>query len=110
MTTETRELRPDEFYLAEKVWEQYRGQKADHVSGYPAADCHQGTAPVRLAAHQLAGQFLDCRYPLARLRCGKQDQPSGVRSIAQMSWFAQPFFASCPRLWRVLITSVSHPA
>jgi N-acetylglutamate synthase-like GNAT family acetyltransferase len=29
MTTETRELRHDEFYLAEKVWEQYRGQKAD---------------------------------------------------------------------------------
>ena len=29
MTMETRELRPDEFYLAEKVWEQYRGQKAD---------------------------------------------------------------------------------
>jgi N-acetylglutamate synthase-like GNAT family acetyltransferase len=30
MTTETRELKPDEFYLAEKLWEQYRGQKADH--------------------------------------------------------------------------------
>ena len=30
MTTETRELDPDEFYLAEKLWEQYRGQKADH--------------------------------------------------------------------------------
>jgi N-acetylglutamate synthase-like GNAT family acetyltransferase len=29
MTTETRELRRDEFHLAEKVWEQYRGQKAD---------------------------------------------------------------------------------
>ena len=29
MATETRELRRDEFFLAEKVWEQYRGQKAD---------------------------------------------------------------------------------
>jgi len=29
MTTETRELRRDEFHLAEKLWEQYRGQKAD---------------------------------------------------------------------------------
>lgn len=29
MTTETRELKRDEFYLAEKVWEQYRGQRAD---------------------------------------------------------------------------------
>ena len=29
MTTETRELKRDEFYLAEKLWEQYRGQKAD---------------------------------------------------------------------------------
>jgi N-acetylglutamate synthase-like GNAT family acetyltransferase len=29
MTMETRELRRDEFYLAEKMWEQYRGQKAD---------------------------------------------------------------------------------
>ena len=29
MTTETRELKRDEFYLAEKVWEHYRGQKAD---------------------------------------------------------------------------------
>ncbi len=28
-TTETRELTRDEFYLAEKLWEQYRGQKAD---------------------------------------------------------------------------------
>ena len=29
MTTETRELDRDEFYRAEKLWEQYRGQKAD---------------------------------------------------------------------------------
>jgi N-acetylglutamate synthase-like GNAT family acetyltransferase len=29
MTIETRELKYDEFYLAEKLWEQYRGQKAD---------------------------------------------------------------------------------
>jgi N-acetylglutamate synthase-like GNAT family acetyltransferase len=29
MTIETRELKSDEFYLAEKLWEQYRGQKAD---------------------------------------------------------------------------------
>jgi len=29
MTTETRELERDEFYRAEKLWEQYRGQKAD---------------------------------------------------------------------------------
>lgn len=29
MTTETRELEPGEFGLAEKLWEQYRGQKAD---------------------------------------------------------------------------------
>ena len=31
MTTETRELTRDEFYLAEKLWEQYRGQKAEPV-------------------------------------------------------------------------------
>ncbi len=31
MTMETRELNRDEFHLAEKVWEQYRGQKADPV-------------------------------------------------------------------------------
>jgi N-acetylglutamate synthase-like GNAT family acetyltransferase len=29
MTRETRELKQDEFSLAEKLWEQYRGQKAD---------------------------------------------------------------------------------
>jgi GNAT superfamily N-acetyltransferase len=29
MTTETRELKPEEFPLAEKLWEEYRGQKAD---------------------------------------------------------------------------------
>ncbi len=29
MTTETRELDRDEFNRAEKLWEQYRGQKAD---------------------------------------------------------------------------------
>jgi N-acetylglutamate synthase-like GNAT family acetyltransferase len=32
MTTETRELKHDEFYLAEKLWEQYRDQKADPVN------------------------------------------------------------------------------
>jgi len=31
MTTETRELQRGEFYLAEKLGEQYRGQKADPV-------------------------------------------------------------------------------
>lgn len=31
MKTETRELKRDEFYLAEKLWEQYRDQKADPV-------------------------------------------------------------------------------
>jgi len=31
MTIETRELKYDEFYLAEKLWEQYHGQKADPV-------------------------------------------------------------------------------
>jgi len=29
MKTETRELKRDEFYRAEKLWEEYRGQKAD---------------------------------------------------------------------------------
>lgn len=29
MTTETRELKTEEFFLAETLWEQYRGQKAD---------------------------------------------------------------------------------
>jgi len=29
--TETRELQPDEFYLAEQMWEQYHGQKANPV-------------------------------------------------------------------------------
>jgi N-acetylglutamate synthase-like GNAT family acetyltransferase len=27
----TRELKPEEFFLAEKVWEQYRDQKADRI-------------------------------------------------------------------------------
>ena len=31
MTLKTRELRYDEFFLAEKLWEEYRGQKADPV-------------------------------------------------------------------------------
>jgi N-acetylglutamate synthase-like GNAT family acetyltransferase len=31
MPAETRELKRDEFSLAEKLWEQYRGQKADPV-------------------------------------------------------------------------------
>jgi len=31
MTTETRELKRDEFYLAEHLWEHYHGQKADPV-------------------------------------------------------------------------------
>jgi len=31
MPTETRELKPEEFSLAEKIWEQYRGQKANSL-------------------------------------------------------------------------------
>jgi N-acetylglutamate synthase-like GNAT family acetyltransferase len=31
MTVETRELKPGEFFLAEKLWEEYRDQKADTV-------------------------------------------------------------------------------
>lgn len=31
VTTEVRELKPEEFFLAEKLWEQYRSQKADMV-------------------------------------------------------------------------------
>lgn len=31
MTTEIRELKREEFYLAEHLWEQYHGQKADPV-------------------------------------------------------------------------------
>ena len=31
MTTETREMKREEFFLAEKLWEEYRGQKADPV-------------------------------------------------------------------------------
>ena len=31
MATEVRELKREDFYLAEKLWEQYRGQKADPV-------------------------------------------------------------------------------
>ena len=31
MTVEVRELKPDEFSLAEKLWEEYRDQKADRI-------------------------------------------------------------------------------
>lgn len=31
MTVEVRELKPEEFFLAEKLWEEYRDQKADKV-------------------------------------------------------------------------------
>ena len=63
MATETRELRRDEFFLAEKVWEQYRGQKADplheRIFGVFVNGCLAATA--RYTRHP-DGIEMDCVF------------------------------------------------
>ena len=63
MTTETRELKPGEFYLAEKLWEQYRGQKANvpHERIFGVFDGGSLAATARYTRHP-DGAEMDCVF------------------------------------------------
>jgi N-acetylglutamate synthase-like GNAT family acetyltransferase len=63
MTTETRELKRDEFYLAEKVWEQYRGQRADpaHERIFGVFSDGSLVATARYTTHP-DGNEMDCVF------------------------------------------------
>jgi len=69
MTTETRELNRDEFFLAEKVWEQYRGQKADPVHERIFGVFIDGVlaATARYTKHP-DGVEMDCVFVLEQYR------------------------------------------
>jgi len=69
MSTEVRELRRDEFHLAEKVWEQYRGQKADPLNERIFGVFNDGTlaATARCTRHP-DGLEMDCVFTLDEYR------------------------------------------
>lgn len=63
MTIEIRELNRDEFYRAEKLWEQYRGQKADplHERIFGVFDDGDLAATARYTRHP-DGIEMDCVF------------------------------------------------
>jgi N-acetylglutamate synthase-like GNAT family acetyltransferase len=69
VSTEIRELRREEFPLAEKVWEHYRGQKADpeHERIYGAFVDGDLAATAR-CTHHPDGMEMDCVFTLDAFR------------------------------------------
>jgi GNAT superfamily N-acetyltransferase len=63
MATEIRELNRDEFHQAEKLWEQYRGQKADpvHERIFGVFDDGDLAATARFTRHP-DGFEMDCVF------------------------------------------------
>ena len=63
MTTETRELKCEEFSLAENVWKQYRGQKADpeHERIFGVFENGKLVATARYTKHP-DGVEMDCVF------------------------------------------------
>ncbi len=69
MPAQTRELTPAEFHLAEKIWEQYRGQKADPAKERIFAVFDNGNlaATARFTRHP-DGNEMDCVFSLDEYR------------------------------------------
>ncbi|MDD1709703.1 MAG: GNAT family N-acetyltransferase [Methanoregulaceae archaeon] len=69
MTTIVRELTPAEFPLAEKIWEQYRGQKANSATERIFGVIEDGklAATARFTRHQ-DGNEMDCVFSLDEYR------------------------------------------
>jgi hypothetical protein len=79
-----RELDPSEFPLAEKVWEEYRGQKAD-----PKIERIFGVfddGDLAAGEHQAPGWQRDGLRLLARCIPGKRVCPEGSASPARCLW------------------------
>jgi N-acetylglutamate synthase-like GNAT family acetyltransferase len=83
MKTEARELNRDEFYLAEKLWEQYRGQKADPVHERIFGVFVDGSlvATARFTRHP-DGKEMDCVFVPEQYR-GKGYARSAVEALIQ---------------------------
>jgi N-acetylglutamate synthase-like GNAT family acetyltransferase len=83
MKTEARELKRDEFYLAEKLWEQYRGQKADLVRERIFGVFVDGSlvATARFTRHP-DGNEMDCIFVPEQYR-GKGYARSAVEALIQ---------------------------
>ena len=69
LTTETRELKPGEFFLAEKLWEQYRDQKADkeHERIFGVFENDHLAATARHTIHP-DGVEMDCVFASGKYR------------------------------------------
>jgi N-acetylglutamate synthase-like GNAT family acetyltransferase len=83
MTTETRELKPEEFPLAEKLWEQYRGQKANapHERIFGVFDGGSLAATARYTRHP-DGAEMDCVFSSEKYR-GKGYARMAVEALLQ---------------------------
>ncbi|MDD1694831.1 MAG: GNAT family N-acetyltransferase [Methanoregula sp.] len=94
MTTETRELKPEEFGLAEKLWEQYRGQKADPVHERIFGVFDNGTlaATARCTRHP-DGVEMDGVFSSEKYR-GKGYARAAVMALLQACGWEQIFIHS----------------
>ena len=81
MTETVRELTPSEFPLAEKVWEQYRGQKADPTIEriFGVFDDGNLAATARFTRHP-DGNAMDCVFSLDAYR-GKGYARKAVQAL-----------------------------
>jgi len=83
MTTEIRELKREDFYLAEKLWEQYRGQKTDpaHERIFVVFADGNLAATARYTKHP-DGNEMDCVYVPEQFR-GKGYARDAVEALIQ---------------------------
>jgi len=94
MTTETRELKPEEFGLAEKLWVEYRGQKADKELERIFGVFDDGTlaATARCTRHP-DGLEMDCVFASEKYR-GKGYAKMAVGLLLQVCGWEQIFIHS----------------
>lgn len=90
MPAQTRELTPAEFHLAEKIWEQYRGQKADPAKERIFAVFDNGNlaATARFTRHP-DGNEMDCVFSLDEYR--GRDMPGRWCRPSSMPAARRPF-------------------
>jgi N-acetylglutamate synthase-like GNAT family acetyltransferase len=94
MTTQTRELKPGEFGLAEKLWEQYRDQKADreHERIFGVFEDANLAATARCTRHP-DGIEMDCVFSSEKYR-GKGYAKQAVGLLLQVCGWEQIYIHS----------------
>ena len=94
MTTEIRELEPRDFYLAEKLWEQYRDQKADmaHERIFGVFEDGSLAATARYTRHP-DGIEMDCVFASEKYR-GKGYARMAVEALLKACGSEQIFIHS----------------